>query len=213
MTSCRVDLLLLQIFQILNSVSKENYLVGGCVRDRLLGLVPHDYDIVTDIPIEVSTKLFEEAGWKIKECGEAFLVLNVSKFGQQFEIANFRKDGVYLDGRRPDAVEIGTITEDANRRDFTVNALYMNPFTKEVKDPTGLGLKDVKDKVLRFIGKPSERIEEDNLRVFRFYRFLTKGFTPERNSLKACRRVFNDVYLNTTPERVRLELEKMVGLL
>jgi tRNA nucleotidyltransferase/poly(A) polymerase len=213
MMNCNINLLLLQIFQILESASKENYLVGGCVRDQFLGLEPHDYDIVTDVPIEVSTKLFEDAGWKIKECGEAFLVLNVSKFGQQFEIANFRKDGVYLDGRRPEAVEIGTIAEDANRRDFTVNALYMDPFTGEVKDPTGLGLEDIESRTLRFIGKASERIEEDNLRVFRFYRFLAKGFKPERNSLKACRRVFNDVYLNTTPERVRLELEKMVGLL
>lgn len=213
MTNYSMDNLILQIFMILSQESEDNYLVGGCVRDKFLKLTPHDYDIVTDVPIEVSTKLFEEAGWKVKECGEAFLVMNISKDGHQFEIANFRKDGVYLDGRRPEKVEIGTIIEDAFRRDFTINALYEDPLSGKVLDPTGLGLKDLENKILRFIGKASERIEEDNLRVFRYYRFLLKGFTPDKNSLKACRRVFNDVYLNTTPERVRLELEKMAGLL
>jgi tRNA nucleotidyltransferase/poly(A) polymerase len=208
-----MQLLLLQIFSILNSKSESNYLVGGAVRDQLLGLDPHDYDIVTDVPISVSKPLFIENGWKVKECGEAFLVLNISKSGHQFEIANFRKDGVTLDGRRPDSVEIGTIDEDAKRRDFTINALYQNPNTGEILDPTGKGIKDIEGRVLRFIGKAEDRIKEDNLRVFRYYRFLSKGFTPERNSIKACRRYFNDVYLNTTPERVRLELEKMVGLI
>lgn len=204
---------LLQLLLILEPFSKNTYLVGGCVRDELMGLSPKDYDIVTDIPLEVSKPVLIDNGWKVKECGEAFLVLNVSKGGEQFEIACFRKDGVYLDGRRPEAVEIGTIEEDARRRDFTVNALYMNPFTGEVLDPTHLGLQDLENRLLRFIGRPSDRIEEDNLRVFRYYRFLQKGFKAERHSLKACRRYFNDVYLNTTPERVRLELEKMVGLL
>ena len=208
-----MDLLLLEIFTILKSQSNENYLVGGCVRDKLLGLDPHDYDIVTDVPIAVSQPLFEDNGWKVKECGEAFLVLNISKNGHQFEIANFRKDGISLDGRRPESVEIGTIDEDARRRDFTVNALYEDPFTGIILDPTGLGKEDIENKTLRFIGKAVDRIQEDNLRVFRYYRFLAKGFKAERNSIKACRRFFNDVYLNTTPERVRLELEKMVGLL
>ena len=208
-----MQLLLLQIFWILNTKSENNYLVGGCVRDQLLGIEPHDYDIVTGVPISESQPLFEENGWKVKECGEAFLVLNISKFGHQFEIANFRKDGVYLDGRRPEKVEIGTIEEDAARRDFTVNALYQNPMTGEILDPTKKGLCDIKCRELRFIGKAVDRIEEDNLRVFRYYRFLAKGFKPERNSIKACRRYFNEVYLKTTPERVRLELEKMVGLI
>ena len=205
--------LVLQIFLILNEVSKNNYLVGGCVRDELIGKTPHDYDIVTDVHMDISKPLFEENGWKVKECGEAFLVLNISKGGYQFEIANFRKDGVYLDGRRPEKVEVGTIDEDAQRRDFTINAIYQNPLTGEVKDPTGHGLQDINTRTLRFIGKPEERIAEDKLRVFRFYRFLKKGFYPERKSLKACRRLFNDAYVETTPERVRLELEKMTGLI
>lgn len=163
--------------------------------------------------MEVSTPKFEKAGFQVKECGEAFLVLNISKDGEQFEIANYRKEGIYLDDRRPSKVEIGTIEDDAQRRDFTINALYENPLTREIKDPTGQGLYDLMNREIRFIGNPKERIQEDYLRVFRFYRFITKGFTPEKNSLKACRNYFNEAYTSTTPERVRLEIEKMVGLI
>ena len=204
---------LLQIFMILSQFSNKNYLVGGCVRDKFLGLKPNDYDICTDIPLDIMTPSFEKNGWKVKECGEAFLVLNISKNGNQYEIANFRKDGVYLDGRRPESVEIGTIEEDAQRRDFTINALYYDPFTNEILDPTGKGLTDIKDKRLRFIGKPTDRIQEDMLRVFRFYRFLKKGFNPDRRSLKACRKFYTLAHENTTPERVRMEIEKMAGVI
>lgn len=199
------------IFFILSKVSKNNYLVGGCVRDGFLGKEVKDYDIVTDVHMDVSKPLFQEAGFTVKECGEAFLVLNVSKNGEQWEIANFRKEGVYLDGRRPTSVEIGNIKDDAKRRDFTINALYENPLTGEILDPTGKGLSDVKNKTLRFIGNPKERIQEDYLRVFRFYRFLaTKGLSADPKSLKACRQFFNEAYEKTTPERVRLELERLI---
>lgn len=205
--------MVLEIFVTLKEHTSENYLVGGCVRDYLLSKQSHDYDIVTDLDMEKSTELFTANGWKVKECGEGFLVLNISKNGEQFEIANFRKDGVYLDGRRPEKVEIGTIDEDAQRRDFTVNALYMDPFTKTIVDPTGKGMDDASKRILRFVGKPEERIKEDFLRIFRFYRFLSKGFKPDPKSLKACRNFFNRGYDATTPERVRLEIEKMAGLI
>jgi len=199
------------IFYLLGTLSKNNYLVGGCVRDSFLGVESKDYDIVTDVHMDISTPIFEKHGFKVKECGEAFLILNISKNGQQFEIANFRKDGVTLDGRRPSSVEIGTRLEDAMRRDFTINAIYENPTSGEIADPTGLGLSDVKNKTLRFIGKPEERIKEDYLRVFRFYRFLaTKNLIADPKSLKACRKLFNEAYLATTPERVRLELERLI---
>ena len=199
------------IFYLLNQESKNNYLVGGCVRDGFLGVESKDYDIVTDVHMDISTSLFEANGFKVKECGEAFMVLNISKDGQQFEIANFRKEGVYLDGRRPTEVEVGTIEEDAVRRDFTINALYENPITGEILDPTGKGLSDIKNRTLRFIGNPKERLKEDALRVFRFYRFLaTKNLIADPKSMKACRQYFNEAYKVTTPERVRLELERMI---
>lgn len=202
------------IFFLLSEHSDNNYLVGGCVRDEFLDIEPKDYDIVTDIHMDITKPLFEKHGWSVKECGEAFLVLNISKDGEQYEIANFRKEGVYLDGRRPTKVEIGTLEEDAMRRDFHINALYENPRTKQILDPTGKGLYDMKNRVLRFIGNPKDRIKEDYLRVFRFYRFLTcKHLDPDPKSLKACRQFFDEAYKKTTPERVRLELEKMTGLI
>jgi poly(A) polymerase len=207
----RLNSKLQHIFYLLGLHSPNNYLVGGCVRDGFLGGDIKDYDIVTDVPMDVSRKTLEDYGWKVKECGEAFLVLNVSKDGEQYEIANFRKEGVYLDGRRPANVEIGTIEEDAQRRDFTINALYENPVTGQILDPTGKGLSDIKNRVLRFIGKPKERIKEDYLRVFRFYRFLAcKELVSDVKSMKACRQYFNEAYENTTPERVRLEMERMI---
>lgn len=199
------------IFYLLNQKSKNNYLVGGCVRDGFLGVESKDYDIVTDVHMDISKPLFEEHGFKTKECGEAFLVLIISKDGEQYEIANFRKESVFLDGRRPSVVEIGTIEEDAVRRDFTINSLYENPTTGQILDPTGKGLSDIKSRTLRFIGNPKERIREDYLRVFRFFRFLAcKNLNPDVKSLKACREMFNEAYKNTTPERVRLELERII---
>jgi len=211
MTTRALDLL--QVFLILQSKSNQNYLVGGCVRDTLMGLEPKDYDIVTDVPMEEVVEDFKKAGWKVEETGLQFLVLNVSKGGdRRFEIANFRKDGVYLDGRRPEKVEIGTIWDDAKRRDFTVNAIYRNPFSGQFVDPTGRGMRDVKERNLRFVGKPKERIREDYLRIFRFYRFLTRGFTADPRSLRACRELFGEAFANLNQERVREELEKTVGI-
>lgn len=196
---------------MLSLQSEENYLVGGCVRDGFLGLEPKDYDIVTDVPYDDVESILSKNGWKTKSCGEQFLVLHVSKDDEQYEIANFRKENIYLDGRRPTKVEIGTIEEDAFRRDFTVNALYENPRTGKILDPTGQGLSDIKSRTLRFIGKPKDRIKEDFLRVFRYYRFLaTKGLNSDPKSLKACREYFNEACKSTTPERIRNEIERMV---
>ena len=199
---------LLQVFMLLKSQSNNNYLVGGCVRDYLMGKEPKDYDIVTDVPMETMRELFGQNGWSVDAVGENFLVMFVSKGGNQYEIANFRKDGVYKDGRRPESVEIGTLEEDAARRDFTVNSIYFNPMLGTYKDPNN-GIADVERRVLKFIGKPKDRIKEDFLRVFRFYRFLSKGFEPDKKSLRACREMFNMAYSKSTPERVRMEIERM----
>lgn len=211
----KLDNSLLQVFIILDFYSRRNYLVGGCVRDSILGLTPKDFDIVTDVPMDTIEAVFQENGWKVDRTGDVFLVLNISKYGRQYEIANFRSDGKTSDGRRPETVEISDIYSDAKRRDFTVNSIYYNPMTDEYSDPISevshqSGLKDIKEKTLRFVGNPKERIKEDYLRVFRFYRFLKKGFNPDKKSLKACREMFNEAYLKTTPERVRVEIERIV---
>lgn len=200
---------LLQLLMLVRSISKNTFLVGGCVRDMLLKKDPKDYDIVTDADMQSLTPLLEYNGWEIKGVGDHFLVHVVSKGGEMYEIANFRKETGFSDGRRPDKVEVGTLYEDAARRDFTINSIYYEPFTNNFIDPNG-GIGDLESGILRFIGKPQDRIKEDYLRVFRFYRFLAiLGFTGHPKSLRACRELFNEAYLNTTPERVRMEIERM----
>ena len=200
---------LLQLFLILRGFSQNNYLVGGCVRDHLLGVEPKDFDIVTDVQMDVIEQAFKENGWTVDAVGKQFLVMFVSKNGEQYEIANFRKEEGFSDGRRPDKALIGDINTDAARRDFTVNSIYYDPFNGSVIDPNN-GLAEIKSRILRMIGNPHDRIREDYLRIFRFYRFLSKGFTPDKKTLKACRELFNEAYLQITPERVRMEIERMV---
>lgn len=194
---------------VLETLSPNVFLVGGAVRDLLLGFKPKDFDFVTDTPMADLVAAFEEGGFKVSQTGVAHFVLNVSLNDFIIEVSNFRKDKV-CDGRHAD-VEVGTITDDANRRDFTVNALYINTRSGEVIDPTNNGLHDIKANVLRFVGRPKDRIREDWLRVFRWYRFLGKGFRPDPKSQRAVREMFNEAFANTTPERVRAELEKMVS--
>lgn len=206
------DLLLLQLMMLIRDTSPKTYLVGGCVRDMLLGKTPKDFDIVTTANIPVlheDSNRFTPNGWAVDYVGQHFGVYVFSKDGRQFDVANFRKD-IGGDGRRPSGTLIGTLEEDAARRDFTVNSIYYDPFNDHFIDPNG-GIKDLKSKILRFIGKPHERIQEDYLRVFRFYRFLAKlGFEGHPKSLRACREMFNEAYSKTTPERVRMEIERMV---
>lgn len=203
------DLLLLQIFLLVYETNKNTFLVGGCVRDMLLGRKAKDYDLVTEANIEALKPTLLENGWQVDAVGENFLVYAVSKNHCQFEIANFRKESGFTDGRRPDRVEIGTLEEDAKRRDFSVNSIYYNPITNTFIDPNN-GRKDISEKRLRFVGKPHDRIKEDYLRVFRFFRFLSKlGFQADPRSLKACRELFNEAYSKTNPERVRMEIERM----
>jgi len=203
-------------------------LVGGCVRDYMLGRTPKDFDVVTDISMDRIGEIVKvyngsasnydrlvdnHVDLEINSIGKQFLVLDIKTKKGSYEIANFRKDGVYLDGRRPDAVEIGTIQEDATRRDFTINALYYCPRTEEIIAPLKTSLSDLAQKRLKFIGKAEDRIKEDYLRVFRFYRFLQeKDLIADKKSLKACRTHFEDAVKNSAGERIRNEIERMVKL-
>lgn len=197
---------------LLGMYDKDACIVGGCVRDSINGVEPKDWDFVSSRSYDELAEQFSRSGFTINETGKQFLVLNISKNGETFEIARFRKDGMYTDGRHPDSVEVGTIKEDSERRDFTVNALYFNLSSDTLLDPTGQGIIDIMSKTLRFVGSPEKRLEEDALRAVRFYRFVSKGFTPDNKSLTAVRRLFDKCIKQVTPERVRCELEKMVGL-
>ena len=196
----------------LSLLSEESYFVGGCVRDVLIGKEPKDFDFVCDVNYDKLVKYFTNEGYTVKEKGKQFLVLIISRNEHQFEIANFRKDSTYTDGRRPDSVDIGTIEDDSQRRDFTVNAVYVNTKTFVVKDPIGQGIDDINTKTLRFVGNPKNRIKEDKLRVFRFYRFISKGFKADKKSLQACREHFSEATKTVAPERIRAEIEKIIGI-
>src|SRR5205814_1554090 len=144
------------------------YFAGGCVRDMVRGLVPKDYDIATDARPEVVQKLFP----RTYAVGAHFGVIVVLENDFQFEVATFRSDGAYLDGRRPVEVHFATAKEDAARRDFTINGMFFDPEKDEVIDFVG-GRADVDARLVRAIGNPAQRFAEDRLRMLRAIRFAT----------------------------------------
>lgn len=194
------------ILEKLYSNSKNSFLVGGSVRDTLLGKTPKDFDFVTDLSYDKLKEIFCSKEFSFKETGKQFLVFNLNFRGVDYEIANFRKDGTYTDGRRPDSVQIGTIEDDMNRRDFSINAMYWN-FDGIIA--TKQSINDIQNKVLRFIGKPEDRIAEDALRVIRFYRILkSKELTPDEKSLRAVRTHFEKA-MTVSPHRMMMEIERI----
>ncbi len=204
-----------EVIDLLKTESSESYIVGGACRDALDANIssPKDYDFATDILYDDMERLFTQEGFTVQEVGKKTLVLNISKNGENFEIANFRKDGTYTDGRRPDSVSIGTIVDDGNRRDFTCNALYFNLVTTTISDVSGTGINDCFSKILRPVGNADDRMSEDLLRIMRAYRFIGLGYFPTSKLVKSCRKNFDDMITTISPERIRLEVEKMVNLI
>ncbi len=156
---------------------------GGCVRDRLLGIPIKDYDIATDARPEVVQRLFDNT----VAVGAKFGVIMVIIEGEPFEVATFRADAPYVDGRRPSSVSFGTIEEDAKRRDFTIGGMYYDPFEDRLIDTVG-GMRDLRAGIIRAIGNPYDRFAEDHLRVLRAARFAARlNFTIEPETHKAMR--------------------------
>jgi hypothetical protein len=147
------------------------YLVGGCVRDAVMGKKPKDFDLATDAMPDVVKSMMEAAGYKTLSIGASFGIINVVTDSDQYEIATFRSD--VGDGRRPDSVNFTDMRTDAQRRDLTINALYYDLNTREVIDMVG-GLNDIEQGVIRTVGKAADRFREDPLRILRFIRFFNK---------------------------------------
>ncbi|HJU10354.1 MAG TPA: CCA tRNA nucleotidyltransferase, partial [Candidatus Binataceae bacterium] len=145
------------------------FLAGGCVRDRILGVKAKDYDIATDASPESVARLFNDT----VAVGAKFGVMLVLLDGEQFEVATFRADAGYLDGRHPSAVRFGTLEEDAKRRDFTIGGMYLDPETGQIIDLVG-GTRDLRAGVIRAIGDPELRFGEDHLRMLRAIRFAAR---------------------------------------
>lgn len=181
------------------------YFAGGCVRDTLLGLTPKDYDVATDAPPSKVRKLFANT----QAVGAAFGVILVRMGQSVVEVATFRNDGAYRDGRRPDSVRFTTAQEDAQRRDFTINGLFLDPVANQVIDYIG-GQDDLKNHCLRAIGNARARFAEDHLRLLRAVRFASRfGFTIEAQTAAAI--VENAPRLKgISPERIGDELRHML---
>ena len=154
------------IVQRLRQEGYEAYLAGGCVRDMLLGKTPQDYDITTNARPEQIQKIFAET----IPVGAQFGVMLVLIDGQPFEVASFRFDGPYLDGRHPSQVRYGSLEEDIQRRDFTINGMIYDPAADRVIDLVD-GKRDLERRCVRAIGKPIDRFAEDRLRMIRAVRF------------------------------------------
>jgi poly(A) polymerase len=181
-------------------------LVGGCVRDLLLGRDPADYDVATDAtPVEVAG-LFPES----VAVGAQFGVILIPKDGLKVEVATFRSDMGYSDGRHPDSVVYSkTPQEDVQRRDFTINGLLMRHDTGEVLDFVG-GQEDLRTRVIRAIGDPEHRFAEDKLRMMRAVRFAARfGFKIELATFRAVQRHVTEIQ-RVSSERLREELTKML---
>jgi poly(A) polymerase len=159
----------------LRDAGHEAYLAGGCVRDRLLGREPLDYDVATSAPPEAVMALFR----RTVPVGVQFGVVLVIQGGHRFEVATFRSDDAYVDGRRPSHVHFADARADAERRDFTINALFLDPLDGRVIDFVG-GEADLRAGVIRAIGDAGARIREDRLRMLRAVRFAARfGFALE----------------------------------
>ncbi|MGO4885688.1 MAG: CCA tRNA nucleotidyltransferase [Bryobacteraceae bacterium] len=190
----------------LRAAGHQAYLVGGSVRDMLLGRAAKDFDIATDARPDRVSELFERS----EQVGAHFGVVLVRENTSQVEVATFRSDASYSDGRRPDAVHFETDPrQDVLRRDFTINALLLDPETNEVLDFTG-GREDLRRGVIRAIGNPEGRFQEDHLRLIRAVRFAARlGFEIEPATMGAIQRL-HGLILNVSTERVRDEVARIL---
>ncbi|HEX4772280.1 MAG TPA: CCA tRNA nucleotidyltransferase [Bryobacteraceae bacterium] len=196
-----------EIVQTLRSHGHSAFLVGGCVRDRLLGIVPKDFDVSTSARPDEVCRYFPGA----QLVGAKFGVVLVQRDpGVQVEVATFRSEGQYADGRRPDQVQFESDPAlDAQRRDFTINGLMQDPVSGEVLDFVG-GRKDLSLRLIRAIGDPKRRFEEDHLRMLRALRFAARlGFSIEAQTMAAIRDLAPAI-IRISPERIRDELIRIL---
>lgn len=194
----------------INQVFKENgfklFIVGGAVRDALLGETQKDFDLATDAIPDKVEEMMHASGFVTIATGKAFGVINVFTESGEFEIATFRSDSKESDGRRPDSVTFTTIEGDVLRRDLTINALFFDLDTSEVVDMVG-GVEDLKNGIIRTVGDASERFEEDRLRVLRAIRFAARFEGKLSTDIKIS--LIQDNNLNgISAERIRDEFLK-----
>lgn len=183
------------------------FIVGGCIRDYLIGIPNHDYDFATDARPDEVTSMFR----KVLPTGIEHGTVTVRWFGESYEVTTFRNEGIYLDMRHPSSVSfVRSLDEDLKRRDFTINA-----FAVDCQDGTIIdrheGMRDLKEHLVRAIGNPEERFQEDALRILRALRFSSKlDFAIEPGTLQAMERLRENLH-HVSKERIHEELVKLIG--
>ena len=200
---------LLTLMNLIMDAGHEVYLVGGCVRDMIMGRTPHDFDLCTDAePLEL-IELFERNKMGINPKGLAFGTVTAVINNDEYEVTTYREDLSYTDGRHPDGVAfVKDINTDLGRRDFTINAMAYNPITKQLVDPFN-GKEDIKRGIIRTVRTPQDRFEEDALRIMRGLRFaITFGFDIEPETFKAMLE-YKESLRYVSKERVTDEFRKI----
>jgi tRNA nucleotidyltransferase/poly(A) polymerase len=199
----------LEVAQKLRGAGYESLWAGGCVRDELLGMTPKDYDVATNATPDQIRDLFGHR--RTLPIGAAFGVVTVlgPRIAGQIEVATFRTDATYSDGRHPDAVHFTTAEHDAQRRDFTINGLFYDPIANRVIDYVD-GQQDLQLRTIRAIGDAQLRLTEDKLRMLRAVRFAaTFDFEIEPDTLRAIQHMAAEI--NTvSPERIGMEIRRML---
>jgi poly(A) polymerase len=199
----------LDVVRQLRTAGFEAYWAGGCVRDELLGLRPKDYDVATSAkPLEIRG-LFGQK--RTLPLGAAFGVITVLGPGRagMIEVATFRQDAEYSDGRHPDRVTFSSAREDATRRDFTINGMFFDPVGQQVIDFVG-GQEDLQQRLIRAIGPPRLRFGEDKLRMLRAVRISAAlGFAIDAETAAAVREMAAEIR-DVSPERIAMEMRRVL---
>jgi len=195
----------IDILMKLHDAGFETYFAGGCVRDRLLSAAPTEYDIATSARPEEIKEIFPKA----RSVGEAFGVMLVRSHELMYDIATFRSDGPYSDHRHPDQIQFSDAQHDAQRRDFTINGMFEDPIKESIIDFVD-GRADMDARLIRAIGDPRKRIEEDHLRMLRAIRFSSRfQFSIEDETAEAIREMSHKLE-GISRERIGDEIKKML---
>ena len=198
----------LEVVRQLRTAGFEAYWAGGCVRDELLGRTPKDYDVATNATPPQIRALFGNT--RTLPLGAAFGVITVlgPRSAGMIEVATFRQDAEYSDGRHPDHVTFSSAREDAARRDFTINGMFFDPVDGQVIDFVG-GQADLRDHLIRAIGSPRLRFGEDKLRMLRAVRFTAAfGFSLDAETAATIREMAHEIPV-VSPERIAMEMRRV----
>jgi len=200
----------LRICDHLKKCQFQAFIVGGSIRDLLIGNIPTDWDVATDAMPETVMKIFDR-DFRVIPTGLHHGTVTIVMDNDNIEITTFRTEGDYLDGRRPSQVSfVNSIEKDLSRRDLTINSIAYDPISDKIIDPFN-GIGDIQRKIIRMVGDPHERMQEDGLRLIRIYRFSSQlGYSIDKNTTEAIPYHF-ETFKKVANERITAELIKLLN--